>query len=113
MIITYKPNKLGKTVANLSAIKKNYGTMAKDVNTRINELTHATSLEDMRFLPQANCHELFQNLEGHLAVDVSVNHRIIFKPANDPIPLKTDGGLDWTKVTEVTIIEIAYDYHKK
>lgn len=111
MIISYKPNKLGKTVANLSAIKKNYGTMAKDVNTRINELTHATSLEDMRFLPQANCHELFQNLVGHLAVDVSGNHRIIFKPANDPIPLKTDGGLDWTKVTEVTIIEIAYDYH--
>jgi len=113
MILTYKPKKLGKSVANLPAIKKNFGTMAKDVNIRINELTHATSLEDMRFLPKANCHELSQNLEGHLAVDVSVNHRIIFKPANNPIPLKTDGGLDWTRVTEITIIEIAFDYHKK
>ncbi|OFX58362.1 MAG: hypothetical protein A2066_14685 [Bacteroidetes bacterium GWB2_41_8] len=113
MILSYKPTKLGKTVAGLSAIKKNYGTMAKDVNTRINELTHATSLEDMRFLPQANCHELSQNLKGYLAVDVSTNHRIIFEPANKPTPLKVDGGLDWSKVTEITIIEIAYDYHKK
>lgn len=113
MILSYKPKKLGKTVADLSAIKKNYGTMAKDVNTRINELTHATSLGDMRFLPQANCHELSQNLEGYLAVDVSASHRIVFEPANQPIPLKADGGLDWSKVTEITIIEIGYNYHNK
>jgi len=111
MKLNYKPKKLGKTVADLSAIKKNYGTMAKDVNTRINELKHATTLEDMSFLPKANCHELSQNLQGYLAVDVSANHRIIFEPANQTIPLKVDGGLDWTKVTEITIIEIGYDYH--
>jgi len=54
MRLNYKPKKLGKTVADLSAIKKNYGTMAKDVNIRINELKHATTLEDMSFLPKAN-----------------------------------------------------------
>lgn len=37
MKLKYKPKKLEKTVADLSAIKKNYGTMAKDVNTRINK----------------------------------------------------------------------------
>jgi len=111
MKLNYKPKKLGKTVADLSAIKKNYGTMAKDVNIRMNELKYVTSLEEMRFLPQANCHELSQNLKGHLAVDVSGNHRIIFKPSQSPAPLKDDGGLDWSKVTEITIIEIAYDYH--
>ena len=111
MNLKYKPKKLEKTVADLSVIKKNYGTMAKDVNIRINELKHAATLEDMRFLPKANCHELSQNLKGYLAVDVSANHRIIFEPTNQPTPLKAEGGLDWTKVTEITIIEIAHDYH--
>lgn len=32
--------------------------------------------------------------------------RSAFIPANDPIPLKEDGGLDWEKVDEVEIIEI-------
>lgn len=35
MEISYKSKKLEKTVADLSAIKKNYGTMAKAVNTRL------------------------------------------------------------------------------
>ncbi len=113
MKLYYKPKKLEKTVVDLSAIKKNYGTMAKAVNTRLNELKHATNLEELRFLPQANCPELSQNFKGYLAVDVSGNHRIIFEPANQPTPLKVDGGLEWSNVTEVTIIELAYDYHKK
>jgi plasmid maintenance system killer protein len=111
MKLNYKSKKLQKSVADISAIMKNYGTMAKAINTRLNELKHATHLQELHFLPQANCHELSQNLKGYLAVDVSANHRIIFEPANQPTPLKVDGGLDWSNVTEITIIEIAFDYH--
>jgi hypothetical protein len=34
-------------------------------------------------------------------------YRLIFIPADDPIPTKDDGGLDWSKVTAVEILEIA------
>ena len=111
MEINYKSKKLEKTVADLSTIKKHYGTMAKAVNIRLNELKHADNLSEIRFLPQANCHELSQNRKGQLSVVVSGNHRIIFEPANEPIPTLEQGGLDWSKVTMITILEIAIDYH--
>jgi len=45
-----------------------------------------------------------------LAVDVVHPYRLIFDPANDPIPKKDDGGLDWTKVTAITVLAVE-DYH--
>ena len=30
----------------------------------------------------------------------------LFEPASNPLPRKKDGGLDWTKVTAVRILEI-------
>jgi len=39
-------------------------------------------------------------------VDLSHPYRLLFIPAHDPIPLKTDGGIDLTQVTEVEIISI-------
>ena len=65
----------------------------------------------MRNIPAANCHELEGNLKGKLAVDISGNHRIIFEPNYNPIPEKDNGGLDWSKVSEILILEIGEDYH--
>ncbi len=64
----------------------------------------------MRALPQARCHELLGNRKGELAVDLKHPYRLIFEPANDPIPRKPDGGLDWTQVTAINILEVV-DYH--
>lgn len=111
MNISYKPRKLEKTVASLTVIKANYGTRAKLVNQRKSELDAAKNLHTMRSLPKANCHALTGNLEGKFAVDISENHRIIFEPNHNPLPLKPDGGLDWALVTDITIIAIGEDYH--
>jgi proteic killer suppression protein len=113
MKISYKPKKLEKTVESLSVIKTTYGTRAKLVNQRKNELEAATSLHTMRFIPAANCHALTGNYEGKFAVDISGNHRIIFEPNHNPLPLTPDGGLDWSLVTDITIVAIGLDYHKK
>jgi proteic killer suppression protein len=48
---------------------------------------------------------------GQLSVDLEHPYRLLFIPANDPIPVKQDGGLDWAKVTEIEIVEIV-DTHK-
>jgi len=38
------------------------------------------------------------------------NVRLVFEPADDPVPRRPDGGLDWERVTSVMIWEIG-DYH--
>jgi proteic killer suppression protein len=111
MKLNYKTKKLEKSVASLTAIAKNYGTRAKLVNQRKNELLAAPTLETMRSIPAAHCHELTGDLKGKLSISISGNHRIVFEPTQKPAPAKEDGGLDWAQVTEITIIEIGEDYH--
>jgi plasmid maintenance system killer protein len=111
MKLFYSSKKLARSVANLPAIAANYGTHARLVNQRKNELEAAPNLSTMRSIPAAHCHELTGKLKGKLSVSISGNHRIIFKPAHDPVPTKEDGGLDWSRVTEITILDIGVDYH--
>ncbi|PSR51885.1 killer suppression protein HigA [Adhaeribacter arboris] len=111
MNISYKNNKLSKTVTSPKDILKNYGTRAKLVNQRIEELKAASTLEVMRTLPRANCHELSGNRKGEFAVDISANHRIIFEPNHNPVPQKEDGGINWAEITDITILAIGEDYH--
>ena len=78
---------------------------------RLDELDAAESLEVMRKFPQARCHELKGDRKGQLSVDLDQPYRLIFEPANEPIPRKPDGGLDWTKVNAIRILEVGVDYH--
>lgn len=111
MKIEYKNNKLRKTVESPLAIIRNYGTRAKLVSQRLKEIEAAKNLNDFRNIPAANCHELKGQDKGKIAMDISGNHRIIFIPFIDPLPVKEDGGLDWTLVTEIKILQIGLDYH--
>lgn len=110
MTVNYKNNKLEKSFSDFKAIAKNYGTRAKNVKKRIDELIAAKNLTDISMLPQANLHELKTPRKGEFAVDISANYRITFVPTNDPLPLKEDGGLDLSKITEIKINSVE-DYH--
>lgn len=64
--------------------------------------------------PPARCHELTQGKAGkakQLSVDLDHSYQLIFIPNHDPIPLLSSGGLDWSHVTAITIIDIQ-DTHK-
>lgn len=111
MKIVFKNNKLKKSVESPRAILKNYGTRAKLVNQRLNELEAAKNLNDFRNIPAANCHELKGQDKGKLAVDISGNFRIIFESNHDSVPEKEDGGLDWSLVSLIKILQIGEDYH--
>lgn len=63
----------------------------------------------MRGLP-GRCHELKADRQGQLAIELHGGKRLILAPNHDPVPCKPDGGLDWARVTCVTIIEVV-DYH--
>lgn len=89
---------------------KSYGQLARKVHQRLQELAAADTLAIMRTIPAARCHELTGGRKGELAVDVSLNYRMVFEPKHDPIPKKDDGGLEWEEITKIQINDIE-DYH--
>jgi len=93
------------------SMKKAFGERrAKVLKKRLDDLDAATILSDMRFTP-GRCHELVGNRKGQLALDLDQPFRLIFEPADDPIPTREDGGLEWTEVRVIRILEIGVDYH--
>ena len=107
MIIIFRTEKLRRSCNTLAAAQKKWGPeMGKLLMRRLDELHAADVLADIRLLPQARCHELTADLKGRLSVDLKHPHRLLFEPAHDPIPLKADGGLDWTRVTAVRILDV-------
>lgn len=110
MEISFSTEKLAKLCNSESKLRGKYGPrMARVVQQRLSDLDAAECLEVMRTLP-GRCHELSENLSGHLAVDLIQPDRMVFKPDHDPLPMQ-NGNLDWTAVTQIEIVGIG-DYHK-
>jgi proteic killer suppression protein len=105
--ILFHWSKLQKECNDQTLLVRRYGQRrATLIRRRLDELRAATVLEEMRFLPQARCHELKGNRAGQLSVDLDHPYRLIFAAAHDPTTTKPDGGLDWKHVTAVTIISV-------
>lgn len=106
MDIVFKNQKFKKECNNQRLLQKQHGQIrAKRIRQRLDDLRAADVLEDMRNLP-GRCHELRGDRGGQLSLDLDHPYRLIFEPANDPIPLKPDGGIDWKKVTAIKIIGV-------
>jgi proteic killer suppression protein len=109
--IYFKKTKFQKHSQTIAGAQREWGERrGKLIRRRLDELAAATNLEMIRNLPGARCHELTGNLKGTLAVDLDHPYRLLFIPEHDPMPQKPDGGLDWTQVTAITVLEIT-DYH--
>jgi plasmid maintenance system killer protein len=107
MVILFKTAKLEKECNNENLMERRFGSKrSKLLKRRLTELSAVNALADLRHLPQTRCHELKGNLKGYLSVDLDHPYRLIFEPADNPIPKKQDGGLDWNKVTKVMIIGV-------
>ena len=86
-------------------MRKHGPIRAKKIRQRLDDLRAAQVLEDLRHAP-GRCHELKGDRAWQLSLDLDHPYRLIFEPANNPIPTKEDGGLDWTGVTAVIIIGV-------
>lgn len=107
MKISFKTNKLRKTCNQKDLARRTYGEIqGKLLMRRLDDLQAAECLDDMRFLPQARCHELKGRKKGQLSVDLKHSYRFIFEPADKPIPKKPDGGLDWRNVKSIRILGV-------
>lgn len=106
MDIVFENNKLQKECNDQRLLEKNHGKdRAKRIRRRLDDLRAANVLEDMRNLP-GRCHELLHDCSGQLSLDLDHPYRLIFEPADEPIPTKPDGGIDRNKITAVTIIGV-------
>jgi len=111
MEIKYSSNRLEKSVSSPKEIVKNYGTRAKKVKQRLDELKAAANLAVMMTIPAADCHELDGNRKGQFAVQISGNHRIIFLADQATLTIKENGQTDFTAITIIEILNIGEDYH--
>jgi proteic killer suppression protein len=110
LIILFATRKIEKHLATPQARQREYGPdAARALRIRLANLADAADFSVMRTLP-GHCHELHQDREGQLGVDLTKGLRLVFEPADDPVPVTADGGLDWHRVTALRILEVT-DYH--
>jgi len=108
--IVFPNNRVADEFNSSKALARRFGPEnAQRIRRRVDDLRAAPNLEAMRNLP-GRCHELTGDLAGLLAIDVRHPYRLIFEPADDPVPRKADGGLDWSGVTTVRVLRVE-DYH--
>lgn len=108
MNIIFDSQKFQKECNDFKLLQRRYGPeMAKKIRQRLDDFHAAPNLKTVFSLPGHRCHELKGDRKGQLSVDLVHPYRLIFKPANNPVPLKPDGGYEYEKITSVSIIEIA------
>jgi proteic killer suppression protein len=108
--IQFADQKLAKEANDAKLLRRRHGDQrARLIRRRLDELRAAQTLEEMRSLPAARCHELRGNRAGQLAVNLDQPYRLIFTPA-PPIPAKADGGMDWARVTAILVLGVE-NYH--
>lgn len=91
-------------------LTKKYGSqVAKAVYQRVPEILACLHLEMLKELP-CGLHPLKHKRKGQFAVDLGPAFRLVFEPAQYPLPRRPDGTIIWNKVTVVRITEIV-DYH--
>ena len=107
MVIYYQTRGLER-ICNIAqeAVKKLGSVMAKKLHQRILELNAFECLADVPHTPPQRRHMLSGRRKGQFSVDLQHPFRLLFIPANDPIPLKDDGGYDLSQITEIEIIRI-------
>ena len=106
MDIQFQSRKFQRECAEQKKLVKKHGSVrARKIRQRLDDLFAAVVLEDTRKLP-GRCHELKGDRAGQLSMDLDHPYRLIFEPANDPIPRKEDGGLDWMKISAIVIIGV-------
>lgn len=110
MKIIFNTSKLRKYANDDRLAEKKLGKREADLyKQRLDDLTAAQTLEDVRHLP-GNYHELVGNRKGQWACNLVHPYRLIFEPLESPIPINADGQYLWIEIKGVEIIEME-DYH--
>lgn len=108
MKIIYANKKLRDLCEKRNQAEKKLGfDCAKKLRTRLADLEAASCVTD---LIAGNPHPLEGDRAGQFALNLAGGFRLVFRAANNPVPVKQDGGINWHAVTIVSI-EFIGNYH--
>ena len=112
MEISFSTEKLAKLLNSQRDTLRVYGPdNGRRILLRLQQIADSPTLADLAKLPQTRVHELTLNRDEQISVDVKHPYRLLMVPAHDETPRKDDGGLDWSRIAKVTVVEIA-DTHR-
>lgn len=108
MEVTFKDKKLRKLCETQKEAQKKLGDKcARKLRSRLADLFAAETVAE---LSSGRPHPLKGDRAGQFALDLDGGKRLVFESANDPVPLKEDNSIDWSKVTAIQVVFIG-DYH--
>ena len=109
MEISFKNNKLEKSFTDDNLLSKTYGSMAKKVKQRYEDLKLADNLFVISQYTAMRLHP-YKGNSGIWSVDIIKNWRILFTINQDHIPTFEDGGVN-LRAIEIIKIESVEDPH--
>ena len=108
MEITFRDSKLRKLCEQQAVAKNKLGQVcARKLRSRLSDLQAAESVQE---LTAGRPHPLKGDRHGQFALNLQGGVRLVFEPANDPVPFNQNGSISWAKVSKVCIVFIG-DYH--
>ncbi len=108
MEIRYRHGKLRQLCEQRVVAERMLGTqVARKLMLRLQELQAASRVND---LIAGRPHPLTGERKGQFALDLAGGWRLVFAPANHPLPLRLDGSVNWSQITIIRI-EFIGDYH--
>lgn len=78
---------------------------------RLSSIAAAPTLRDLEGVP-GRFHALHADRKREFAMSLWGGYRLVFVPDHDPPPTLSDGGIDRSRVTRVSIIEVV-NYHDR
>lgn len=80
---------------------------SRKLKTRLSDLRAAGNVAE---LTAGRPHPLKGDRAGQFALDLHGGKRLVFEPANNPVPTRADDSIAWDQITKVRIVFIG-DYH--
>ena len=106
MDIQFGSAKLAKECNSTKLLVKTQGeARAKLIRRRLDALRAAMVLGDLRNTP-GRLHELKGDRKGQFSLDLDGPYRLLFVANQTPVPARPEGGIDWTRITAVTILGV-------
>ena len=108
MRILFANRSLERLCSEESRMKRKLGPSgARKLKARLADLRAAARVRD---LVAGHPHPLTGDREGQFAVDLDGGRRLVFAPADEPLPRNEDGSIAWPEVTAACIVFVG-DYH--